>query len=469
MSHDSGTRIAADLRAWIAAAAPGTRLPSTRTLVARYGASPITVQRALRVLVDQGVVETRPGVGSFVRAPRIARPRDYGWQTAALGAPATRPPVSTALRSTPNDVTALNSAYPDRELLPERLVRAAFTRAARGDVALTRPPPAGLPELQAWFAAELAAATPGGVSPPTPGDAIVLPGSQSGLGSTFRALVGAGQPLLVESPTYWGAISAAARTGVRLVPVASGAHGPDPDEVADAFARTGARVFYAQPHFANPTGARWSPDLAERILDVVRRHRAFLVEDDWAHDLGITAESAPLAARDDAGHVVYLRTLTKSVSPSVRVAAVLARGPVRERLLADVQAESLYVSGLLQAVALDVVTQPAWRTHLRSLRRALAARRDLLADALHEHVPTARVEAVPEGGLGLWVRLPDAVDVHRLARDCEAEGVVVVPGDGWFPAEPTGSYLRLTYSGPDPGAFPDAARRLGDAVARQLP
>ena len=195
--------------------------------------------------------------------------------------------------------------------------------------------------------------------------------------------------------------------------------------------------------------------------------RAFLIEDDWAHDFGIDADPVPVAARDDSGHVVYLRSLTKSVSPAVRIAGIIARGAARERILADAQAESMYVSGILQTVAFDVVTQPAWRTHLRGLRHQLAARRDLLAGALREHAPTVRLEAVPQGGLNLWLRLPDASDLARLVGDCQSAGVVVAPGDEWFPAEPTGPYLRLNYSGPNPGAFPDAARAIGQALARQ--
>jgi DNA-binding transcriptional MocR family regulator len=468
MYDDSSARIVAGLHEWMATAAPGARLPSSRALVAQYGASPVTVQKALRTLTSQGVVETRPGVGTFVRAVRVPRPHDYGWQTAALGPrPKAAQQLASALHTYPNDVIALHSGYPDRELLPERLVRSAFLRAARSEAAVTRSPAAGVPELQAWFAAELGAASPVGIAPPTPSDVVVFPGSQASLSTIFRALVGAGRPLLVESPTYWGAILAAEQVGVRLVPVPSGPRGPDPDELARAFAQTGARALYAQPHFANPTGARWSPGLSDDVLRLAREHGAFVIEDDWAHDFGITQDVVPLAARDDGGHVIYLRSLAKSVSPAVRVAGLVARGPARERILADAQAESMYVSGMLQAVALDVVTQPAWRTHRRGLRQQLAARRDLLLDALRAHVPAARVEAVPQGGLNLWVRFPDTTDVARLVRDCEAAGVIVAAGDEWFPAEPTGAYLRLNYSGPNPGAFAEGARVLGEMLARQ--
>ena len=437
-------------------------------MVAEYQASPVTVQKALQALTAQGLVESRPGVGTFVRAARTARPSDYGWQTAALRSPQTPPrPASSTMRSTANDVIPFHSGYPDRDLLPERLVRAALTRASRSEAALSRPPAQGLPELQSWFAHELASVTPAGVAPPTPSDVIVLPGSQSGLSSIFRALVGHGQPLLMESPTYWGAIQAASQAGVRVIPVPSGPDGPDVDELARAFEESGARVFYAQPNYANPTGAQWPAERGEQVLDVVRGHGAFLVEDDWAHDFGITTTSRPVAAMDDSGHVIYLRSLTKSVSPAIRVAAVIARGPARERILADRAAESMYVSGLLQAAALDIVTQPGWQTHLRSLRHQLQSRRDLLLAGLREHAPQAHIVQVPKGGLNLWARLPDGTNLEQLTRYCESEGVIIAGGSEWFPAEPEGPFIRLNYAGPNPGAFAEGARVIGKALGHQ--
>ncbi len=451
-----------ELEDWISTATAGSKLPATRALVSRFGASPVTVQKAMRTLNARGLIESRPGAGNFVRAVRTARPLDYGWQTSALGSPLTRIPSGSAtMRSPAHGAIALHAGYPDRELLPERLIRAALTRAARSDAAVTRSPGPGLPELQSWFANELAEATAVGITPPTASDVIVLPGSQSGLSSIFRALVTTGQPLLMESPTYWGAILAAAQAGVRVIPVSSGTHGPDPDELARAFEETGARAFYAQPNYANPTGAQWSASTAGQILDVVSANGAFLIEDDWAHDFGITSTPAPVAARDDSGHVIYIRSLTKSVSPAIRIAAIVARGSARERILADRGAASMYVSGILQAAALDIVTQPAWQTHLRGLRQQLRARRDLLIDSLTEHTPLAHLTNIPPGGLNLWLRLPDTTDLARLVRECEDDGVLIAPGTEWFPAEASGHFIRLNYSGTNPGAFPEGARIIG--------
>lgn len=456
----------AALRARISASPAGDRLPSNRELMAEFGASPVTVQKAIRRLDALGLVETRSGVGTFVRAVRTSRPADYGWQTAALGAPQSRSlALSSTQRGSAPDAIRLHSGYPAAELLPQRLVRAALARASRTDAALARTPTAGLPELQAWFAGQVASASPAHAVPPAARDVLVTAGSQSGLSSVFRALVGAGQPLVIESPTYWGAVLAAEQVGVTLVPVPTGPKGPDLDAVERAFAETGARAFYAQPNFANPTGAQWPTEAGRAVLDVVRHHGAFLIEDDWAHDLGIEAESRPLIAHDEDGHVVYLRSLTKSVSPALRVAAVIARGPARDRILADRAAEAMYVSGLLQAAALDVVTQTAWSSHLRTVRPKLRARRDLLLDAVVTHAPDLHVEHVPVGGLNLWARLPESVDVRQYVRECEASGVVIAPGHEWFPAEPSGAFVRLNFATEDPDRFDEAGRILGSVGA----
>jgi DNA-binding transcriptional MocR family regulator len=465
MNNDSAGRIVEAVRRWIATAPPGAQLPPNRALMVEHGAGPVTVQKAMRQLTALGLVESRPGIGTFVRSARSARPADYGWQTAALGAPRSRTVgLSATQRAAAPDAIQLHSGYPARDLLPERLVRAALLRAARADAAVTRSPSAGLPELQAWFASQVAAATPAGGNAPAARDALIIAGSQSGLSAIFRGLVGTGQPLLIESPTYWGAIVAAQQAGVVLVPVPAGASGPDPEAVERAFATTGARAFYAQPTFANPAGGQWPTEVGKAVLDVVRRHGAFLIEDDWAHELGIDTEPRPLVGLDDNGHVIYLRSLTKSVSPALRVAAVLARGPARERLLADRVAETMYVSGVVQAAALDVVTQPAWARHLRTMRQQLKVRRDLLVHSLQAGAPQLHLEHLPPGGLNLWVRLPDGSDVPEVVRACEARGLIIAPGGEWFPAEPSGPFVRLNFAGENPERFPEAGHILGEVA-----
>ena len=172
----------------------------------------------------------------------------------------------------------------------------------------------------AWFAREIGS---GRVF--TPHEVIVCPGGQAAIACTLRALVPQGRPLLVEAPTYTGAIAAARASGLELVPVATDADGVRPDLLADAFHRSGATAFYCQPTFSNPSGAILSAERRTQVLDVAAQARAFIIEDDWERDLYMgSAPRPPLAVEDQHGHVVYIRSLAKSAAPGLRVAAIMA-------------------------------------------------------------------------------------------------------------------------------------------------
>jgi len=464
-TSSSAERIATTLAARLSDLPAGSRVASTRSLAAEFGAGPVTVQQAMRILQARGRIEIRPGAGTFVLSGRSRRPVDRTWQTATLPSGiGTADTTPAALADPPADAMAFHAGYPSVELLPERLVRAALTRAARGRSAMVRSSTLGDIGLREWFAAELRDATPAEANPPSGRDVLITPGSQAALHAIFRA-VGAGLPVVVESPTYWGALMVLGTVGAQVVPIPSGPSGPDPDVLDRALASSGARAFYAQPNFANPTGATWSALTRARVLDVVRRRSAFLVEDDWAHDFGIDEPSVPVAASDDAGHVIYVRSLTKSVSPSIRVAAVIARGPIRDRILAGLTAEAMYVSPFLQAAALDVVTNPGWTTHRKTLSRLLRLRRDELVASLRNAAPDLHITAVPRGGLNLWLQLPEGIPAPAVEAACRSSGLLLSDGAAWFPAEAPGEYLRLNFGDAPPDRYREAAAIIQGAIA----
>lgn len=460
MSDDSSERIARHLRSVAATAGPGARLPSTRDLAARFGAGPVTVQRALAALVADGVVETRPGQGTFVRRPSSERYADLAWQTVTLGPERAGPtPIGSSMRQVPHDMIAMHAGYPHEDLLPMSQVRAALARVSRRPEATRRPPTAGVPELRRWFVDEMSA------DGWRDTDAVITSGGQAALSAAFRALAAPGDPIVVESPTYWGAIAAARHAGLTIVPVPRRDGAPSADDLDEAFATSGARLFYAQPNFANPTGDVWTPEQRSAVLDVASAHGVFVVEDDWAHDFGFDVEPRPLVAADRDGHVVYIRSLTKSMSLTVRVAAIVARGPARTRIENALTVSDLYVSPVLQFAALDVVSRPAWRTHLHRLRRELQTRRDALVDAVSSgplHDAGARIPRIPGGGLNLWLRLPDLssdgapTDPDSVVGRALAKGLAISPGSEWFPTEPTGPFVRLNFGVAPPDRYAEA-------------
>lgn len=453
VESSSAAHVAERLRAVAAQLRPGDRLPSTRALVAELGVGPVTVTRALAQLGAQGVVLTEPGRGTFVAPRRPPRRLDVGWQTVALGPARVDGAGVARLLALPDPATAvLSSGYLSADLQPTRALVAAAARAVRRPGAWGRVPPAGLPELRAALAATVGF---------DPADILIVPGAQAGLSAALRALTVPGAPVLVEVPTYVGAIAAARAAGLRLVPVPTDDDGLRPELLAQAFARTGARVLYTQPTYANPTGAVLAPARRAEVIDIAAAAGAFLIEDDWARHLGIDGAAPPALVRDDTdGHVVHLMSLTKPVAPSLRIGALVARGPAAARLAAIRMVEDLFVARPLQEVAVELLGSPAWARHLATLRAALHTRRDALVAAVREHLPDATLTRVPAGGLHLWIRLPDGVDDTGIAARAARAGVLVEAGSPYFVTEPPAAHLRLTYAATTPDQLIEGIRRL---------
>jgi DNA-binding transcriptional MocR family regulator len=423
---------------------PGARLPSVRALMARHRVSPGTVRQAMARLADEGVLEARPGHGTFL-APRPDDPpeaADFAWQGIALGAGRiTADDVAALLAGAPTGAVNLSGGYPAENLQAVDLVSRALARAARRPGVWGRMPLEGIDGLRTWFARQLGSAV-------TAREVIVCPGSQAAIATAFHALAEPGSAVLVESPSYVGALVAARAAGLRLVPVPTDADGVVPELLARAFEASGARVFYTQPLHANPSGATLAAGRRRQVLDIVAAHRALLIEDDFCRDLSFEkSPSRPLICDDLHGHCVYLRSLTKSVAPGLRIGAIVARGAALARLTASRAGAEFFVSGPMQEAALEVVHAPAWQRHLRRVRQILALRRDALVAAVRRHFGESSLALVPSGGMHLWLRLPDNVDSEALTRRAADAQVIVSPGRRWFPAEPTGSYLRVSYAG----------------------
>ncbi|MFC6934961.1 PLP-dependent aminotransferase family protein [Actinomadura yumaensis] len=430
------------LRAEVERMRPGERLPSSRSLVERHRVSPVTVSRALGLLAAEGLVVTRPGSGAFAADRPAPRPSgtaaDLSWQAVALGDRSVDSSgVSWLLTPAPDGAVALSGGYLHPSLQPVRALADAAARAARRPAAWEMAPLGGLPELRTWFARTVG----GGVSP---GDVLITSGGQQSLTTVLGALLPPGAPLLVESPTYLGVLAIARAAGLHPVPVPVDADGVRTDLLAEAFAMTGARVLYCQPTFHNPTGAVLSAERRARVLDIARTAGAFVIEDDFARHLGIESGPPPLVARDDDGRVVHIASLTKATAPSLRVAAVIARGPVAERIRATQLVEEFYPARPLQETLLELVSSPGWLRHLRAVRTALASRRDATRDAFARSLPHVRVNR-PAGGFHLWARLPDGTDDTDLAEAALRAGVLVSAGRPFFPAEAPAPYLRVSY------------------------
>ncbi|MFJ3233119.1 PLP-dependent aminotransferase family protein [Streptomyces sp. NPDC086787] len=446
---------------------PGEKLPSSRTLVERFRVSPVTVSRALAQLAAEGQVVTRPGAGAFrARPPATAPAGDTSWQEVALSAdgvadlvPRTvdASGVTVSLAAPPPGVLELSGGYLHPSLQPERAMAAALARAGRRPGAWGRPPLEGLPELREWFARSIGGSV--GAA-----DVLIAAGGQSALATALRALAPPGAPVLVESPTYPGMLALARAAGLRPVPVPVDAEGVRPELLADAFRATGARVFVCQPLFQNPTGAVLAPDRRAEVLSIARAAGAFVVEDDFVRRL-VHADAGPLprplAADDTDGVVIHVGSLTKATSPSFRVSALAARGPVLERLRAIQVVDSFFVPRPLQEAALELVGSPAWPRHLRTVSAELRTRREAMVTALRLSLQEVDLPHVPSGGYQLWLRLPEGVTETALTAAALRAGVAITPGRPYFSAEPPAAHIRLSFAAvAGTGEIAEGVRRL---------
>ncbi|MBP2052291.1 DNA-binding transcriptional MocR family regulator [Streptomyces griseochromogenes] len=468
--------LAEQLRRELDRYSPGGKLPSSRALVERFRVSPVTVSRALAQLAAEGLVITRPGAGAFRARPRPAADPagDTSWQEVALSAdgaadlvPRTvdASGVTVCLAAPPPGVLEFNGGYPHPSLQPERAMAAALARAGRRPGAWGRPPLEGLPELREWFARGIGGSV-------TAAEVLIAAGGQSALATALRALAPPGAQVLVESPTYPGMLALARAAGLRPVPVPVDSDGVRPGLLADAFRATGARVFVCQPLFQNPTGAVLAPDRRAEVLRIARAAGAFVIEDDYVRRM-VHADSGPLprplAADDPDGVVVHVGSLTKATSPSFRVSALAARGPVLERLRAIQVVDSFFVPRPLQEAALELVGSPAWPRHLRALSAALKTRRDVMTAELARHLPELVLPHIPAGGYHLWLRLPDGADEASVTAAALRAGVALIPGRPYFSAEPPAAHLRLSFAAvAGTGEIVEGVRRLRVACDEAL-
>lgn len=446
--------LAEQLRREVDRYSPGGKLPSSRALVERFRVSPVTVSRALAQLAAEGLVVTRPGAGAFrARPPRAsaAPVGDTSWQEVALSADGSgdfvprsvdASGVTVSLAAPPPGVIEFNGGYLHPSLQPERAMAAALARAGRRPGAWGRPPMEGLPELREWFARTIGGSV-------TAAEVLVSAGGQAALTTALRALAPPGAPVLVESPTYPGMLAIARSAGLRPVPVPVDADGVKPELLADAFRATGARAFVCQPLFQNPTGAVLAAGRRGEVLRIAREAGAFVVEDDFVRRLAHEDAGQlprPLAAEDPDGVVVHVGSLTKATSPSFRVSALAARGPVLDRLRAIQVVDTFFVPRPLQEAALELVGSPAWPRHLRAVAAELRVRRDAMAAALRLRLPELALPHIPSGGYHLWLRLPDGADDSVFTAAALRAGVALTPGRPYFSAEPPAAHVRLSFA-----------------------
>jgi DNA-binding transcriptional MocR family regulator len=276
--------------------------------------------------------------------------------------------------------------------------------------------------------------------------------------------------VLLDEPTYTGALSVLASLDARLVGVPADAHGMRPDLLERALERHRPRLLYLQPTFHNPTTRVMPEGRRREILDLARRHYCPVVEDDWAGDLRLEGEDVPtMHALDGGGHVIHLSTFSKKLLPGLRIGWLAAPPPVLARVALLKQIEDHGTSLLLQAALHAFLEDGLLADHLEATRAAYRRRRDAMLAAIDREFPAGIEVSRPEGGLFVWVTLPRGVDGDEIAAAARDRGVLLSPGSLFHFDGGGRNTLRLTFSAVAPDPIDRGISVLGALLRERVP
>jgi 2-aminoadipate transaminase len=308
---------------------------------------------------------------------------------------------------------------------------------------------------------------------------MISSGSQQGLDLIGRVFLNPGDRILVEAPTYLGALQAWDAYQAEFISVDSDEYGMKPDAL-EAALRAGPKFIYVLPNFQNPTGRTMSLERRQQLVDLAQHYGVPIVEDDPYGKLRFDGEPLPSVLELDSeckdlecptaypGNVIYLSTFSKILAPGIRLAWVVAPENVISILVKAKQGADLNTARFTQMTANEVCKDGFIEKHVELIRQVYRERRNTMLDCLDEHMPEGVTWNKPEGGLFLWLTLPEHMDASDLLQEALKEKVAFIPGEPFFPAGGGKNNMRLNFSFSRPELINKGIARLGRVIKREM-
>jgi 2-aminoadipate transaminase len=365
------------------------------------------------------------------------------------------------------EIISFAGGLPAPELFPVDAVARAHAEvfAETGAAALQYSTTEGWLPLREWVAAHL---NRRGISAHAK-RLLITSGSQQGIDLVGRIFLDIGDEVIVENPCYLAALQSFSAYEARFIAIDSDDEGIRVDQVESALDRSRPKLIYIVSDFHNPKGTSLTLERRRQLVSLAARHRVPILEDDPYGELRYRGEPIPtLASLDDSGSVVYIGTASKTLSPGMRIGWVSASEEIIRALILVKQASDLHTSTIEQRAAARLLERFEYQEHVNHLSNVYSARCSTMLNALEQHFPEGSRWTTPEGGLFLWVELPEQVSGEELLRDALEEKVAFVPGAPFFAANPRHNFIRLNFSNSSPERIAKGVRRIGEVLKRRL-
>ena len=362
------------------------------------------------------------------------------------------------------EVISFAGGLPSPLTFPVGEMRGALDRvlASNGREALQYSTTEGYAPLREWIAARVG--TP--EAPVSPDEVLIVSGSQQGLDLLAKVLVDPGDTVLVETPTYLGALQSFSLFAPKYVSIASDEDGLLPEALTESM--RGSKFLYCLPNFQNPTGRLLSEERRYRLAERARELDLLILEDDPYGALSYDGES-PRSIRSLAPErTVYMGSFSKVLAPGLRLGYVIAPPALRGKLVQAKQATDLHTATLAQMAVYEVIKDGFLDTHIPTIRALYRDQCAAMLAALTRHMPAGVRWNTPRGGMFLWAELPRGMDATAILARAIELNVAFVPGAPFYAANPVSEALRLAFVTVPPAQIEEGVKRLAGVIRSSL-
>ncbi|MEB0164680.1 PLP-dependent aminotransferase family protein, partial [Glaciimonas sp. CA11.2] len=362
------------------------------------------------------------------------------------------------------EVISFAGGLPSPLTFPVEQMKVAFDKVLtqQGKVALQYGPTDGYGPLREWVANSLSI----NGSTISMDQVLMVSGSQQGLDLLGKVLIDEGSKVLVETPSYLGALQAFSLYGPDFVSVPTDEGGLIPELVTTL--GKDARLLYSLPNFQNPTGRTMSLERRQALVEICSRLNLPLIEDDPYGALSYRREPLPKMLNMNPDGVIYMGSFSKVLTPGIRLGYVVAPRELVDKMEQAKQATDLHTAQLTQMVVYEAIKDGFLDTHIPTIRQLYSDQCDAMLAALETYFPSSATWTKPEGGMFIWVTLPKHIDTMKLLDEAIKEHVAFVPGAPFFANTPESNTLRLSFVTVPPAKIREGIEKLGKLIAAKL-